>query len=352
MPFCTVCGDEYGAGASFCVRCGTAIANVPAASLPVESGTRRFRFHGTGGRFFTLYAVMILLSMVTASIYSFWGRTNIRRYIARETELDGERFDYHGTGLELLLGWLKAMGLLLALLLVVGIATVTLDEMAGQVAGTLLIYAAFLFLMPLAMVGAWRYRFSRTSYRGLRFSFRGKPAEFVRVYVAGALLSFLTLFLYTPIWQNNIRRFLCENTYYGSARFGYDGSGSALFGRWAVCWLLAVPTLGVSLVWFWVERFRFFWNHTTFQGARLRVDIHTPGMVWLYVSNFLLNIFTLFLAYPWTQVRLLRYVLEKMTLDGAVSYERIRQEALAAGAMGEGFGPWLESSGIDSGIGL
>lgn len=324
----------------------------PTPAAPAVHATHRFAFRGTGGGLFSLYAVMFLLSLVTLSIYSFWGRTNIRRYIARETELDGERFDYHGRGMELLIGWLKAMGLFLFLVVSIGLGSVAIGESEVQIVSSVLLYTAFLFLIPLAMVGAWRYRFSRTSYRGLRFSFRGQFGKFVKIYAAGAILSFLTLFLYSPFWQNNIRRFLCDNTYYGSARFGYDGAGGALFGRWAICWLLAIPTLGLSLLWFWVERFRFYWNHTTFQGARIRVDVHTPGMVWLYVSNFLINILTLLLAYPWTQARMLRYVLDRMTLEGAISYDQIRQEALAAGAMGEGFGPWLESSGIDSGIGL
>lgn len=316
------------------------------------SATRRFRFHGSGGALFVLYALMIGLSMVTVSLYSLWGRTNIRRYIARETELDGERFDYHGTGLELLVGWIKAMAIVLTFLITIGIITVSMNDTKAQIVSGILVYSGLLVGMPLAMVGAWRYRFSRTSYRGLRFSFRGKPVDFLKLFVRGGLLTFLTLFLYTPIWQNNIRRFLCENTWYGNAKFSYDGNGAALFGRWAVCWLLAIPTLGLSLVWFWVERFRFYWNHTAFQGARMHADVHTPGMVWLYVSNVLINLCTFFLAYPFTQARILRYMLSRMSLRGEVNYDQIRQEAINAGATGEGFAPWLDSTGIDSGLGL
>jgi uncharacterized membrane protein YjgN (DUF898 family) len=326
-----------------------------AESIPAPTpsfATHRFRWHGSGGGLFSLYAIMFLLSMVTVSIYSFWGRTNIRRYIARETELDGDRFDYHGAGKELLIGWLKAMGLFVFLIVLSGLLMVVLGDETGQVIASLLVYSAFLLVLPLAMVGAWRYRFSRTSYRGIRFTFRGKTGEFVRMYVAGVLLSMITLSLYAPIFQNNIRKFLCANTYYGTARFGYDGTGSAMFGKWVVALLLAIPTLGISLVWFWVERFRYYWNHTTFQGARFKADAGARGMVWLYVSNILIIICTLFIGYAWTQARTLRYMLSHLTLEGALSYEQIRQQAIDAGAMGEGFSPWLDSSGIDIGIGL
>lgn len=348
-------------GGSFCTRCGTSLSAGPAtppaeppaapSGIPVFS-SRHFRWHGTGGGLLSLYIIMFLLSMVTVSIYSFWGRTNIRRYIARETEMDGERFDYHGTGKELLIGWMKAMALFAVLIVIAGALVVVMGEEKGQVAASLLIYAAFLFVVPLAMVGAWRYRFSRSSYRGIRFSFRGKAGEFVKIYVAGMLLTVVTLSLYAPVFQNNIRRFLCDNTYYGTARFAYDGAGGALFGKWCLALLLAIPTLGISLVWYWVERFRYYWNHTTFQGARFRAEVPVAGMVWLYVSNLLITIFTLFIGYTWTQARTLRYMLRHLTLDGSLSYEMIRQQALEAGAMGEGFGPWLESSGIDMGIGL
>jgi hypothetical protein len=45
-------------------------------------------------------------------------------------------------------------------------------------------------------------------------------------------------------------------------------------------------------------------------------------------------------------------MLSHLTLEGALSYEQIRQQTIDAGAMGEGFSPWLDSSGIDIGIGL
>ena len=48
-----------------------------------------------------------------------------------------------------------------------------------------LLWLLGLLLMPVAMVGARRYRLSRTSWRGIRFSFRGRLRDFVQLFVVG-----------------------------------------------------------------------------------------------------------------------------------------------------------------------
>ena len=49
-----------------------------------------------------------------------------------------------------------------------------------------------LILVPLALVGARRYRLSRMSWRGIRFSFRGPASDFVKLFVLGTFLTSLT----------------------------------------------------------------------------------------------------------------------------------------------------------------
>jgi hypothetical protein len=51
----------------------------------------------------------LLLSILTLGVYSFWGRTEVRKYVWSQSEFEGDRFAYHGTGGELLRGWLKAI---------------------------------------------------------------------------------------------------------------------------------------------------------------------------------------------------------------------------------------------------
>src|SRR5437867_6578903 len=80
----------------------------------------------------------------------------------------------------------------------------------------------FMFV-PIAMVGARRYRLSRTSWRGIRFSFRGRARAFVRVFVLGSLLSALTLTLYYPFFQVRQQAFMVSNSRFGRRPFRFDG---------------------------------------------------------------------------------------------------------------------------------
>lgn len=324
----------------------------PNVGHSAEFGGRSPKFLGTGFGLLTLYVGTFLLSLFTLGIYSFWGRTKIRRYFANCTELEGEKLDYHGTGPELFWGWLKAAAVIGLLVLQAVLWVLVLGQKAGQVAGTAVLYIAITLLMPIAMVGTWRYRFSRTSYRGIRFSFRGRWQEFLPMYAGGVILTFLTASLYSPVLQNRTREFLCRNSFYGSARFGYDGESRPLVVKWLVALLLALPTLGLSILWYYAERFRHFWSHTTFLNARFRPAVTTGSLVWLSVSNLLLMVFTLFVATPWAHARSWRTLVDGMRIEGPLDLDSVRQEALSASSTGEGFNALLDHSGIDLGSGF
>ena len=74
----------------------------PASGPPPEaSGSgplRRPLFHGTGGTLFGIHVVNTLLTLVTLGFYYFWAKTRLRRYLFSHTEIEGDRFAYHGTG--------------------------------------------------------------------------------------------------------------------------------------------------------------------------------------------------------------------------------------------------------------
>src|SRR5579859_3627656 len=135
--------------------------------------SRGFKFFGEGGTLFGIHLVNLFLSLVTLGIYFFWGRVKLRKYLWGQIEFEGDRLSYHGTGKETLLGWLKAA-------VVFGIPYVALQngpKWAGAGSGVIIVGAllsTFLILVfiPMAVVGARRYRLSRTAWRGIRFSFR------------------------------------------------------------------------------------------------------------------------------------------------------------------------------------
>lgn len=164
--------------------------------LSAESGSsNKFNFRGKGSTFFGIFIINILLTIVTFLIYYFWAKIKERRYLYNQTEFDGDSFDYHATGLELLFAWLKVISFVL---IVIGIQYLEIlyPGNATRFIVGITIYLIILLVTPIALVLTQRFRYSRTSWRGIRFSFRGKIKEFMRIYVPGLILTSLTIGIY------------------------------------------------------------------------------------------------------------------------------------------------------------
>ena len=156
------------------------------------STSRTFSFHGRGGTLLGITIVNICLTLLTLGVYSFWAKVRVRTYLLSQSEVEHDRFAYHGTGRELFLGALKAglvFGVPIALLQAA--ANLTRDPVAVAVA-SLVTPVVVLVFVPIAMVGARRYRLSRTSWRAIRFSFDGTVKEYLKIFVTGSLLTPLT----------------------------------------------------------------------------------------------------------------------------------------------------------------
>ena len=264
----------------------------------------------------------MLLSIVTLGVYYFWAKVRVRSYILSQTECAGDRFAYHGTGRELLLGFVKAVLLIGIpfLLLDLGIDLVARGPVA-QAAGGLLSYVAILAFFAFATVGARRYRLSRTSWRGVRFSFRGRVLEFLRLFVGGSLLTTITIGLYYPFFDTRRHGFLVSQSYFGNQTFSFDGRGRDLFGQYLLTLLILVPTLGMCWFWFLARKQRYFWAHTGFGAARFRSTVTGGRLLLLSAGNALLLILTLGFAWPWVVVRNARFACTYLTIEGSVDLD-------------------------------
>ena len=312
------------------------MAPPPAAATSSASGLpRRLSFHGSGGTLFGIYVVNILLAIATFGLYRYWGKVRIRRFMLSQTSFEGDRFAYHGTGKELLLGFVKV-------LLFVGLP-ITALSMLARLSGDKTIaiatqaFTSFLIFtfIPIAMVGARRYRMSRTSWRGIRFSFRGKAWEFVRIFATASLLSTLTLTLYYPFFQARQQSFMVSNSYFGRRPFRFDGQGRDLFRAYLMALLLLVPTLGFCLFWFHAKKTRYFWEHTFFETARFRSTITGGQLLVQTLGNWALLIVTLGLAWPSVLVRRARFEFAYLTLEGPLDLAGIVQEPQLPTATGD-----------------
>ena len=326
----------------------------PSRSVPSEAGAgrgqlRQLSFHGSGGSLFGIHLVNTFLTIISLGIYYFWAKVKVRKYLLSESEFEGDRFAYHGTGQELLIGFLKILVFFALPLFFLGILRGFLVRMPGLSAVIgLVTYIAVLILIPYAIVGARRYRLSRTSWREIRFSFRGGVRDFIRLFLTGGLLSSITLGLYYPFFETRRHGFMISHSYFGNQRFDFDGKGRDLFGSFLLAIFLSIPTLG--LIWFWYQakKQRYYWGHTSFATARFRSTVNGTRLFLLNAGNLVLLIITLGLAFPWVMVRNARFAFRYLFLQGPLDLSGIQQEAQVTTATGEALAGFLDA-GLDMG---
>jgi len=225
-----------------------------------QKGTRYpFSFTGSGGEYFKIWIVNILLSIITLYIYSAWAKVRTRRYFAGNTLLDGSGFDYHATGKQILLGRIVAVVLLFAL------------TFGGTIHPFISIggFILIALLLPWAMWRSIKFNMRMTSYRNIRFGFDGKLGPMymyllimplIPILVAlvvggllymmgvnaaslGGLVIFgvLAIYLIYPWVHKRLANYLLRNYRYGKAKF----SGELSTGRFYAIYLKAV---GLSLL--------------------------------------------------------------------------------------------------------
>jgi len=159
---------------------GQNVRNEP--NLPVE---KRLSFVGSGGEYFRIWIVNLLLSILTLGIYSAWAKVRREQYFHRNTLLDGSGFDYHGNPKAILKGRVIAVGL-------VAILSLT-ENLAPQY-----YFLALLLCVPLVpwlLIRSFIFRARNTSFRGLRFDFLGTYKGFCKAFWGYILLFVLIIVL-------------------------------------------------------------------------------------------------------------------------------------------------------------
>ncbi|CAI1986978.1 Inner membrane protein yjgN [Serratia fonticola] len=126
-----------------------------------NSSRHQIYFRGTGGEYFAIWLVNILLTAITLGIYSAWATVRRRRYFYGNTELNGDRFDYHAQPMQILKGRLLVIGAVILFYILLFI-----NPLLGMVA-----MLALLALIPWIIIRSWRYNAIMSSYRGVRFNY-------------------------------------------------------------------------------------------------------------------------------------------------------------------------------------
>lgn len=163
------------------------------AAMPVQEeqdivGPQRFEFTGTGSEYFRIWVVNLLLTVLTLGIYSAWAKVRRLQYFYRNTRLAGAVFDYHGNPQAILKGRLLALFLVGAYQLSYEVSIAAAIVVALILAG----------IMPWLLARAFRFKMVNSSYRGLRFHFRGTVGGAYRMLILFPVILAVTAFF---VWS-------------------------------------------------------------------------------------------------------------------------------------------------------
>ncbi len=320
---------------------------------PETQSARRMNQHANLGDLFLIHLVNIALKWVTLNIYHFWGKTRIREYLWSQQSYDGDRFEYSGRGMELFMGFIKAVAAMIVLSLAASILLPQVGDMLDL--AFILPVAAFsavgYFLMALAGYTARGYLLSRTRWRSIRFAQGGSAAGYAGLALGHGLLVVLTLGLYWTIRRHILLQYKINNTWLGRTGFVYDGNGKDLFGKFLVSYLLTIPTLGLCWYWYMARDAEYVAAHTRLQNVRFRLTYTGGQLLWLRASNLFLSIVTFGLAYPWVTLRNIRFLFDHLHFEGRLDYELVLQSIEEAPKTGEGLAEIFGFSGSFLGLG-
>ena len=329
----------------------------------------RLRFTGTGGEYFRIWIVNLFLTVLTLGIYSAWAKVRTRRYFYAHTLLADHAFDYRANPWFILRGNLiLGFGLLLFL---------ALESFRPVYSGIVL--AVFYGFLPFLIYKSLRFNAYNSTYRNLRFRFRGSLKESYNTYLFIPLLILLTLGLIFPYWVFRRKKYFFENFTFGRSPNTYTGSAGPFYQVYGITGLMVIllavvagggvfffvpqphglalrldnmdrfftllPVAGflVAMTAFTcIQQFLFArltnycWDRTSVEGLCFNSSLTVGNLLWLRLTNLLGIIFSLGLLIPWARVRRARYLVGSLTLFSDRSLDTFEAaEQSAEKAIGE-----------------
>lgn len=335
------------------------------------------------------------LILLTLGIYRFWARVRIRRYVWSHLKLFGDRLEYTGTGGELAIGFLKALGFLLMVVvfaavlagIAAAIANANLAASVGSVVNGVLA-VLFAILAMLGLFAALRYRASRTLWRGIRMRLRGSSWGYAFGQFGWLLLAIPTLTLANPFGTAAHYRRLLGGLSLGTCDFSFDGRGARLLGAWVLSLFLGVllaaavaggfaasgafepPTgtgsmeeqvqflwplipisiVGIIAISMFYQAFILRWaaEHTQLAGAHFSMPgATTPRVLWLLLGNALLVLLSLGLLAPLATARMVGFLATHLVADRVPALDAAGQVATGPRS-GEGLADYFGESAFSA----
>ena len=290
---------------------------------------KRLAFTGQGGDLFAVLIVNWLLTFITLGVYYPWAKARRLQYFHEHTELDAHPFHFHGTGKEMFVGFIKAVGLLV-LIYAVFFGLVLTQEVWAMLLGYLFLFVAIIAITPLVLHGTYRYRMGRTSWRGIHFGYRGDLKELYSICIRDGLLTLITFGIYGAWLQMNLRNYILGHVRFGNSSFQYKGDGLDFFLMNLKGYFLTIFTLGIYSFWWQRDIFNYYvdnlsWNFAEGRRIQFKSTATGGGFFELIVVNALLVIFTLGIGLAWTHVHMMKFVMANTEMVGDADLDAVVQ---------------------------
>ncbi len=291
-----------------------------------QSRNYQFEFFGKGSEYFAILIVNWLLTLITLGFYYPWARAKKLRYIYGQTALNNERFHFSGTGKEMFIGFIKILLFYIAIMAIYMLIAIVAKS---PILAVVFLYLALIAIIPFAIHGSLRYRMSRTSYRGIRFGYRGDRHLFVKNFFQDLLITILTLGLYAPWFQMNIRKYTHQHIRYGEVEFSNNASGLDWFLLNLKGYLFTIITFGIYGFWWQSEIFAFYIDKMKMTKGEQHIKCHSTatggGFFGLLMVNLLIVIFTLGIGTAWAHMRTQKFIFDNIKMEGDIDISAVTQ---------------------------
>lgn len=380
-----------------------------------DNGLYGFQFTGSHGEYFKIWAVNVLLTIITLGIFSAWAKVRTKRYFYANTYLNGANFEYDAKPLSIL------VARLIVLLIFAGGAVWAGEDLLSNAVHSVLL----LVLLPWAIVRGLAFNARYSSTRHVRFHFNKNFGVYLKIYLiylpiilvllgnyyasfasvglAGdreqaerlvmlVIIAFLAYFVLTPWLARAYHRLKASNHRWGRMPVDFEAPsiGSYMYTIWVVplIWSFVVTIFLVGALWLTTNLlvsggeeglanllggfaalgylaymliafmvmaglFCLYWQGVVLSsGGRVECNF-TPTRFGFNILtiNALLVIFSLGLLYPYTKIRKARFLADNMIISAPVGF---MEQVQAANREKEGaLGEELETvEGFDFDVGL
>lgn len=213
---------------------------------PGNASESRPSYDGRAGALAGLILWTTLLTWATLTIYRFWARTRLRRYLWSRVSFLGDRLEYTGTGGELFRGFLIA-----AVVVVLIFGSLSLVELMVEnefLAGilTLLHYGLLAAGAAAGRFLARRYRLTRTRWRALRGNLGEGLGGYLGLYAGWLIVAAFSAGLLTPFMRVALERHLLNATWVGNQRLRCDARGRRVIGVWLLIYFFSIVVVGLA----------------------------------------------------------------------------------------------------------